>query len=67
MARNVERADPVHRERGAQQLSVDNSARVIELSGGNQQKVVIAKALVQKPRMIILDEATRGVDVRAIA
>ncbi|HEV2330087.1 MAG TPA: sugar ABC transporter ATP-binding protein [Verrucomicrobiae bacterium] len=63
------------REREASERQVDSlriktrgvEARVLNLSGGNQQKVVLGKWLMMDPRVMIFDEPTRGIDVGARA
>jgi ABC-type sugar transport system ATPase subunit len=51
------------RQLGLVARSLDMAAE--ELSGGNQQKVVMARALLARPRILICDEPTRGIDVQA--
>ncbi len=62
-AREVQNAEEQKRKLNIRVPTV--LTEVVSLSGGNQQKVVLAKWLSMKPRAIIFDEPTRGVDVGA--
>jgi ribose transport system ATP-binding protein len=63
--RSRERAvfEPVARSLGVAHASPDQPIR--ELSGGNQQKVVITRGILRPTKVLVLDEPTQGVDVNA--
>lgn len=53
---------------GALRIATPDAQKIVsELSGGNQQKVILARWLVSEPEFLILDEPTRGIDVGAHA
>jgi ribose transport system ATP-binding protein len=65
ISREAERAQ-ANKSRGELDIRApDLAARAGSLSGGNQQKIVLAKWLAMNPRVIIFDEPTRGIDVGA--
>lgn len=63
--RESDRCNEFVRALGIKTPSIEQ--KVVNLSGGNQQKVVIAKWVARKPRILIVDEPTRGIDIGAKA
>ena len=62
-AKEKAQADPVALLYGVHKEALDRQIRT--LSGGNQQKAIVARSMMAEPKVIILDEPTKGIDVGA--
>jgi ribose transport system ATP-binding protein len=67
LRRNAERSEAVRWVAEVDIRPADPERRIITLSGGNQQKAVLARWLRTSPSVLVLDEPTQGVDVGAKA
>ena len=65
IARKTERENVDRQIKDVKVKTTGQDALITSLSGGNQQKVVIGKILLTNPKVILLDEPTRGIDVGA--
>ena len=65
IARKTERENVDRQIKDVRVKTAGQDALITSLSGGNQQKVVIGKILLTNPKVILLDEPTRGIDVGA--
>jgi len=65
MNRNHESIEIAREKQALRIKMVNGEQRIGSLSGGNQQKVILARWMARNPRILIVDEPTRGVDVGA--
>jgi L-arabinose transport system ATP-binding protein len=55
-------------EKGIRSFNIktpDMNKKIVELSGGNQQKCIVARGIATNPKVLILDEPTKGIDIGA--